>query len=105
MRFHIHLTFHDFAGSDAVAARVYRKAEMLARFDVTHCRVVVEGLAEQASHPLRVRLEIEVPGGEILISRDASNVDAAVDAAFDAARLRLRERAQRGPAHGHSPRD
>lgn len=80
--------------------KILRKAEKLNEyFDrITRCRVVVES-PHRHRHKGKlysVRIDIEVPGAFIVISREpCPTLNEAVDVAFDAAERRLEERARR----------
>ena len=109
--------------SEAVAARVQEEAEKLDEFyrRITSCRVIVEiphrhhTLGEQ----FHVRIELGVPGGEIVVRHEASlhsavqrgdeeewekhleanpqhkDIDVVIRDAFKAARRRLQDYARR----------
>ncbi len=114
------VTFRQMAPSPAVEGRVREKIAALERFHprITSCRVVVE--KEQRRHHkgdlFRVRIDIGVPGREIVVDRTGpkdhahEDVYVALRDAFDAAARQLEDdvRARRGdvkrheaPVHGH----
>jgi ribosome-associated translation inhibitor RaiA len=72
----VQITFRNMPPSDAVAARVQEEAEKLDEFyrRITSCRVIVEiphrhhTLGEQ----FHVRIELGVPGGEIVVRHEPS---------------------------------
>ena len=99
---------------ESIAKRIQRKAAKLDRaFDrITSCRVTVEapnGVTRKGGR-FHVRLDLTVPGKEIVISRHhAENLAIAVREAFDAAQRRLEEysrirrndvKRRQGPPHG-----
>lgn len=90
------VTFRDIPHSDAVQAHVERRVAKLETFNdrITRCQVVVESPHRHHQHGKRfhVRIDMHVPGRELVISRnlDAMTEDmhAAVDDAFtDAERV------------------
>jgi len=92
----VQLTFRDIPHSDSVAAHVERRAQKLETFfdRMTRCHVVVEAPHRHSRHGKRyhVRIDMHVPGRELVVSRnlDDSKEDmhAAVDDAFaDAERV------------------
>lgn len=115
----LELSFRNMDSSDAVAARVRQRVEKLERYfgRINSCRVVVE-----APHRRRrkgkiyyVRIDIGVPGGNIVVDRHPDqrqaheDVYVAVRDAFDAAQRRLedyarkisgRVKAHEAPDHG-----
>src|SRR5258708_25364495 len=113
MQLPLQITFRDMEHSDPVEQYVRTKAAKLDTFDarIMSCRVAIEMPHRHAQHGehFRVRIDITVPGGEIVASRapeaDHTYEDlyAAVDAAFDdAARLvQAFVRRQRGDVKPH----
>jgi cold shock CspA family protein/ribosome-associated translation inhibitor RaiA len=113
MQVPLQITFRHMDSSEAVAARIRTRAEELERFfdRITSCRVVVE-----CRHPRRqqgnlfhVRVDLGVPGREIVVGRDPAAHHAHEDAhvavrdAFDAVRRLLEDyvREQRGDVKLH----
>ena len=128
----VQITFRNMPPSEAVAARVQEEAEKLDEFyrRTTSCRVIVEiphrhhTLGEQ----FHVRIELGVPGGEIVVRHEASlhsavqrgdkeewekhleanpqhkDLDVVIRDAFKAARRRLQDYAhrQRGQVKVHN---
>jgi ribosomal subunit interface protein len=97
----IQVTFRELAHSDAIEAYVRKHAAKLERFSgrITGCHVVLE---EPHRHQLsgrhfRVRIDLVVPGGEVVVSQapdgDATSEDAyaAIDQAFDRSVRRLED--------------
>ena len=101
----LQVTFRHMDPSPAIEANIRERAARLARVHgrITGCHVVVE--APHRRHAkgklYTVRLDVVVPGGEIVVNRDAhdrhahEDVLVAVRDAFDAARRRLRDHARR----------
>lgn len=108
MQLPLQITFRDVPHSDAIEAAIREKAEKLDRFydRVMAVRAVV-GTIQRHHHKGRqynVRLDITVPGGEIVINRDkAEDVYVAIRDAFDAAKRKLEDygRRQRGEVKTH----
>jgi ribosomal subunit interface protein len=104
----LQVTFRNFAASDAVEARIRAKAAKLEEFHprITSCHVVVEEL-DRHHHQGRqftVRLDIHVPGHELVIDRDHhEDVYVALRDAFNAAQRKLQDtaRAQRREVKAH----
>jgi ribosomal subunit interface protein len=113
MRLPLQITFHGTEHSDAIAEYVRQRAEKLDTFhpNVTSCRVAIEQPHHHSRHGehFRVRVDVTVPGGEVVADRlpagDHANEDAhaAIDAAFDDAGRRLQDfvRRQRGDVKTH----
>ena len=90
MQIPLQITIRGFDHSDALEAHIRSKAEKLDEFfeHVMSCRVVVEVPHKhyQQGRHFKVRLDIGVPGGEIVVNRDHSeDVYVALRDAFDAA--------------------
>ena len=128
----VQITFRNMPSSDAVAARVQDEAEKLDEFykRITSCRVIVE--VPHRHHTLgdqvHVRIELGVPGGEIVVRHEPSlhstvqrrgqqewkkhleaspqykEIGVAIRDAFKAARRRLQDyaRRQRGQVKVHN---
>ena len=101
MQIPLQITFRHMDSSEAVAARIRARAEDLERFvdRIISCRVLVE-----CSHPrhqqgnvFHVRVDLGVPGREIVVGRDPAAHHAHEDAyvavrdAFDAVRRLLED--------------
>ncbi|HYM03266.1 MAG TPA: ribosome-associated translation inhibitor RaiA [Stellaceae bacterium] len=119
MQLPVQITFRHMATSPAVEEHIRERAGALERFfeRITACRVVVEASAgrQRKGNLFHVRVDLTVPGREIVIKRDPSerhaheDVYVAIRDAFDAARRQLEDhvRTMRGdvkthevPAHG-----
>jgi ribosomal subunit interface protein len=95
------ITWRDIPQSDAVEAVIREKADKLDRFfdKITSCRVIVESSHKRHHHGnlYRIRIELEVPGDQICVTRDAGDAHAHEDIyvtlrdAFKAARRQLQD--------------
>jgi ribosomal subunit interface protein len=113
MQLPLQITFHEVAHSDAVERYVRQRAAKLDTFArrIVACRVAIELPHRHSKHGghYRVRIDIALPGGEIVITHapdaDPSYEDpyAAIDACFAEARRKLHEftRRQRGDVKSH----
>ena len=94
MQIPLQITLRNIAKSEAVESAIRKKAEKLGRFHrhVVSCRVVVE-IPSRHKHQGKefvVRLDIKVPGSEIVITHDHhEDLYAALHEAFHAAQRRL----------------
>ena len=103
MKIPLQITLRDIDASEAVEARIRDKAADLDRYysQIVSCRVVVEMPAKHKHQgkAFNVRIDIGVPGSEIVVNRDQhEDVYVARRDAFDAARRQLEDyaRTQRG---------
>lgn len=105
MKLPVQITFRGFPPSEAIEAAVRERAGKLDRFysGIMGCRVVVE--APHRHHRdgriYHVRIDLTVPGGELVVKRDPArhgahqDVYVAIRDAFDAARRQLEDYARR----------
>ncbi len=99
MQIPLQITLRNIAKSAAVERAIRRRAAKLDRFHrrIVSCRVVVEipSRHKQQGKEFVVRLDIKVPGSEIVITHD-HHVDlyAALHEAFHAAQRRLEAHAR-----------
>lgn len=101
----VQVTFRNLDTSPAVEADVLRRAAMLERFHprLQSCRIVLEAPHRHRRHgaPYRVRIDMVVPGAELVVGRNptehAAHADiyVAVRDAFRAARRELMDDARR----------
>lgn len=101
----LQIAFHNVEGSEEVKDLIEEKVDWLGRvYDrITACRVVVEGPSprRRPSCPYRVRIDLAVPGGSVVVSRALPSravdrgLDTVVREAFDVARRRLEAYARR----------
>ena len=105
MQIPLELTFHNMDRSDAVEANVRERASKLERyFDrIIGCRVVVEAPHKHSHKGIvyEVRIDISVPGKEIVVNRSGAknhaheDVYVAVRDAFSAAARQLEDHARK----------
>jgi cold shock CspA family protein len=91
--------------NDAIEALIREKADWLDRFtsDIMSCRVVVEpaGKHHQRGNLIEVRIDLTVPGEEIVVTREPSehteyrDFQVALRDAFDTTRRKLEEYVRR----------
>lgn len=106
----LQITARDVPHSEALESHIRQKAEKLETFypNIMGCRVVVE-VPHKHKHQGRmfnVRLDITVPGKELVVNREADeDVYVALRDAFDAAKRQLEDygRRQRGDIKAHAP--
>lgn len=108
MQIPVQVTFRDMPPSGAIEAYIRKHAAKLETFSprITGCHVVLEAphKHQQTGRHYRVRIDLTVPGSEVVVSRtpedDTNNEDAyaAVDEVFDRLVRRLEDyvRRQRG---------
>ncbi|MDW8323695.1 MAG: HPF/RaiA family ribosome-associated protein [Burkholderiales bacterium] len=108
MKLPLQIVLRDISHSDAVEADIRARVEKLDRYypHIMSCRVVVEqpGKHKHQGRPFNVRIDLGVPGGEIVIDREHDeDLYVALRDAFDAARRRLEDyaRRQRGEVKRH----
>jgi cold shock CspA family protein/ribosome-associated translation inhibitor RaiA len=104
MQLPLQITFRHMDPSPALEARIRQRAEELDQFfdRITSCRVVVECRhpRHQQGKLFEVRVDLTVPGREIVVGRDSGANHAHEDAhvavrdAFDAARRLLEDHAR-----------
>lgn len=108
MQIPLQITLRDMPASAALEDHIREKAAKLERFypPLMGCRVVVE-LPHKHKHKgkqFNVRIDLTVPGGEIVINHDQSeDVYVALRDAFEAAQRKLEDygRRQRGDVKTH----
>jgi ribosome-associated translation inhibitor RaiA len=99
------ITFRGMAPSDTIAAQIRERIDKLDRFHgrIMSCRVVVEcgHRHQRKGHIYHLRIDIKVPGHEIVVGRDPpehlahEDMNVAIHDAFDAARRQLEDVARR----------
>jgi ribosomal subunit interface protein len=123
MRVPLQISFRNLTPSEAVETRIRDKAAELERFSprIISCRVIVEALHRhhRKGRLYHVRVEVRVPGGDLVVSRERQlahehqDVYVAIRDAFDATARKLEDfvRRRRGatkvhevPLHGHIAR-
>ena len=111
MQIPLQITIRGFEHSDALETHIREKADKLDEFfdRIMSCRVVVE-VPHKHHHQgkqFNVRIDIGVPGSEIVVNRDhAEDVYVALRDAFDAAKRQLEDYARkiRGDVKTHEPK-
>jgi ribosomal subunit interface protein len=108
MQVPLQITTRDLPHSDALEAHIRDKVAKLEEFHprITSCRVAVENLGRhhQQGRQFRVRVDLRVPGKEIVVNRDHSeDVYVALRDAFDSVKRQLEEtvRLKRGDVKAH----
>lgn len=113
----LHLTFRGLDRTDALDAYVRRHVDKLSTFHdrIASCRVAVESPHHHTHNgrQYRIRVDVRVPGHEVVVSRapdatpSTTDAYASIDRAFDEAGRRLQEclRRDRGQVkpHEHNP--
>ena len=100
MQIPLQITLRNLARSAAVEADIRKRAGKLERFHqhIVSCRVVVE-LPSRHKHQgkiYNVRLDIGVPGGEVVVNRDRhEDIYVALRDAFDAAKRQIEDYGRR----------
>ena len=107
----LQITIRDIDHSEALEARIRDKANKLEEFSgqIMSCRIVVESPHKHhhQGKQFNVRIDIGVPGSEIVINHDHNeDVYVALRDAFDAAKRRLEDYARkvRGDIKTHVPK-
>ena len=100
MKTPLQITFRGIERSDAIETHIREKAEKLETFfePIMSCRVVVEVPHQHKTQgkSFNVRIDIGVPGGEIVVNRDRDeDVYVALRDAFDAAKRQLEDHGRR----------
>ncbi|HEX4014006.1 MAG TPA: HPF/RaiA family ribosome-associated protein [Candidatus Cybelea sp.] len=99
MELPLQITYRKVHPSEALSRLIRKESEKLDRFfaRITSCRVIVEreaGRTKEAA-PFHVRVDLGVPGSELMTDTMEKNSRVAVRDAFRRARRRLREYAAR----------
>lgn len=99
----LQITFHNLPHSEAIETRIEQQFEKLCHyFDrILRCQVIVE-VPHQSHHkknPYHIRINLSLPGEEIVINRDKSRNDSdnayiAIRDAFNAAQRKLKRFAE-----------
>lgn len=109
MQIPLQISLHGIRHSETLYQAIRDKAEKLDRYyeHITSCRVVLElnGRHKRHGKELNVRIDLKVPGGEIVVTREHDeDLQVALRDAFDAARRKLEDyaRQQRGDVKHHA---
>ncbi|MEW6296656.1 MAG: HPF/RaiA family ribosome-associated protein [Thermodesulfobacteriota bacterium] len=104
----LQITTEDFPLSAAVEADIRERAAKLETFydGIIGCRVAVEApiTHHRKGGPFNVRIDLTVPGAELVVNRQAEeDLPVAIREAFDAMRRRVEDyaRRQRGAVKAH----
>lgn len=108
----LQITFRNLDASPSVEAKIRERARELERFfdRIVSCRVVVEAPNRRRHGDLyHVRIDLKIPGKEIVVKRDPpehhahEEIDVAVRDCFDAVRRQLEDhvRRRRGDVKAH----
>lgn len=110
MKLPVQIVLRDIPHSDAIESDIRARVDKLDQFypEIMCCRVVVElpGKHKHQGKEFNVRIDITVPGSEIVVNRERDeDLYVALRDAFDAARRRLEDyaRKQRGDVKVHEP--
>jgi ribosome-associated translation inhibitor RaiA len=108
MQLPLQITFHHMPKSEALEEVIRERAGKLAQvYDrMIGCRVVVDAphRNQQKGRSYEVRIDISVPGSEIVITREPRpECLAAVNDAFEVARRRLMDFAKKRKAKEYTP--
>jgi ribosomal subunit interface protein len=105
MELPLQITFRDIPHSDAIEAYIRQRASKLETLSarITSCHVAVESphKHKHTARPFRVRVDLMVPGGEVVVSHaqddhgDNTDAYAAIDYAFDRLDRRLEDHIRR----------
>jgi cold shock CspA family protein/ribosome-associated translation inhibitor RaiA len=102
------ITAHHFVLNDALSAMIRERAEGLEKFypRLIRCHVTIEGPGNhhRSGGPYDVRIDLSVPGKELVVTRQTGeDVTVVLRDAFDAARRQLQDfaRIQRGDTKIH----
>jgi cold shock CspA family protein/ribosome-associated translation inhibitor RaiA len=108
MQLPLKIRLRDITHSEALEGLIREKASWLESFSdqIIGCRVVVEGPVRhhRKGGPYTVRIDLGVPGEDIVVNRQAADDPyVAVQEAFDAARRKLQDhvRRRRGAVKAH----
>ena len=98
----LQISFHGIDHSDAAEANIRANVAKLEKINsqISGCRVAVEGrnhCAETHKVSLRVRIDVTVPGSELVVTEEPATVDlkGATQKAFKTMERRLKEHRER----------
>ena len=104
MQIPLEISTRDVTLTPPIEAELRKRAQKLERFygRITSCRIAVErptGNHHQEGGPFRVRVDITVPGSELVADKQAEEIFAAIREAFDAAERQVEDFADRRRDH------
>ncbi len=103
----IQITFRDVPHSSALEELVRERASKLETFSgrIVGCRVALETPHRHHHHGKQysVRIDLTVPGDELVVSNDGEDMYATVNEAFSDAQRRLRNHFERQRAQARHP--
>lgn len=102
VRVPLQITFRNLPHSDAIATRIEQQLEKLCHYSdrILRCQVIVEVPHQHhEKNPYHIRINLSVPGEELVIDRDKSgnyhdNAYIAIRDAFNAAQRKLKRFAE-----------
>lgn len=110
MKLPLQIVMHDIPHSGAVENDIRSRVDKLDQFypDIMRCRVVVglDGKHKHQGKQFNVRIDLTVPGNEIVVARHrGEDLYVVLRDAFDATKRRLEDfaRRQRGDVKTHEP--
>jgi ribosomal subunit interface protein len=100
MQIPLEISSRDVTLSPPIEAELRKRADRLERHynRITSCRIAVErptGNHHQEGGPFRVRVDVTVPGSELVADKQAEEIFAAIREAFDAAERQVEAFSQR----------
>ena len=104
MQIPLEISTRDVTLTPPIEAELRKRAQKLERFygRITSCRIAVERPTGNHHHeggPFRVRVDITVPGSELVADEQAEEIFAAIREAFDAAERQVESFAERRRDH------
>ncbi len=98
MAFPLQITAHELTLPEGIEQEIRDKAAGLARYyeRIISCRVVIDSDGHHRKGAFAVRLDISVPGSELVVNRQQQpDLQTAVRDAFDTAKRQLEEHARK----------
>ncbi len=107
MQIPLEISTRDVTLSPPIEAELRKRADKLERHynRITSCRIAVERPTGNHHHeggPYRVRVDVTVPGSELVADKQAEEIFAAIREAFDAAERQVEDFSQRRRDHVRS---
>jgi ribosomal subunit interface protein len=105
----LQMTVRNLTLTEAAKEEMRQKASKLNRYydPIVRCRVTVDAPHRHQRKGIAydIRIDLTVPGTELVVKRSSENLNAAIRDAFDAARRQLEDfaRCQRGDIKTHEP--